>query len=306
MRGIGLLVALGVSLAAMPALARREATPPKPPQAAARSATPAAAAVPAAPPAARGARRAPAIAATPLPPPPPDPGTQCRQAILAAEHTHGLAPGLLLAIGRVESGRADPRGGGITPWPWTINAEGQGRYFETKADAVAAVQALQARGVQVIDVGCMQVNLFHHPRAFATLDEAFDPAANARYAGLFLKRLATLTGGDWERAAGFYHSATPERGDAYRQKVMAHWQGTAGPAAGFAAAAPAAPDGTRSFRVNGMQVRALALQGRPDLGGPALSPLLDPTPALRLTGQRIGGRPVYMVQVAQAPEPRRR
>ena len=35
----------------------------------------------------------------------------------------------------------------------------------------------------------MQVNLFYHPAAFATLDDAFDPLTNARYAGLFLAAL---------------------------------------------------------------------------------------------------------------------
>ena len=46
---------------------------------------------------------------------------------------------------------------------------------QTRQQAVAAVQALQARGVRSIDVGCLQVNLMYHPIAFASLDDAFDP-----------------------------------------------------------------------------------------------------------------------------------
>jgi len=61
------------------------------------------------------------------------------------------------------------------PWPWTINAEGQGPYFATRAEAISAVQRLQEQGVRSIDVGCMQVNLLHHPQAFATMEQAFDP-----------------------------------------------------------------------------------------------------------------------------------
>ena len=91
------------------------------------------------------------------------PGTLCRPAIAAAEQASAIPPQLLAAIGRVESGRRDPASGVMAPWPWTINAEGQGSFFDTKAQAIAAVQALQARGVQSIDVGCMQVNLMHHP-----------------------------------------------------------------------------------------------------------------------------------------------
>ena len=41
----------------------------------------------------------------------------------------------------------------------------------------------------------MQVNLMHHPNAFADLDEAFDPAANARYAVTFLSALYQQTQG---------------------------------------------------------------------------------------------------------------
>src|SRR3984957_12497003 len=94
------------------------------------------------------------------------PGEQCRVAIAAAERVHAVPPQLLASIGRVESGRRDPGTGSWGAWPWTINAEGQGSYFDTEAEAIKAVQALQARGVRSIDVGCMQVNLMHHPNAF--------------------------------------------------------------------------------------------------------------------------------------------
>ena len=85
---------------------------------------------------------------------------------------------LMQAIGLVESGRRDPKAAGVRPWPWTINAENVGSFYDTKEQAIAAVQALQARGVRSIDVGCMQVNLMHHADAFASLEEAFDPRAN--------------------------------------------------------------------------------------------------------------------------------
>lgn len=152
------------------------------------------------------------------------PGALCAPAIAAAEREHGVPPGLLGAIARVESGRSDPATGRTVAWPWTINAEGQGRYFATKTEAVAAAAALLARGVKLIDVGCMQVNLHHHPQAFPHLEAAFDPMINARYAGLFLRRLQAARG-DWVIATAHYHSATPEFGDVYRAKVMAVWTG---------------------------------------------------------------------------------
>jgi hypothetical protein len=150
-------------------------------------------------------------------------GHLCRAAITEAERGANLPRGLLQAIGRVESGRRDPETGHFAPWPWTINAEGEGKYFPTREAAIAHVRQLQARGVRIIDVGCMQVNLHHHPNAFASLEQAFDPLTNARYAARFLTE---LNGGrsDWRQAAGHYQSQTPERAGPYREKVLAAWE----------------------------------------------------------------------------------
>ena len=150
-------------------------------------------------------------------------GHLCRAAITEAERGANIPRGLLQAIGRVESGRRDPETGQFAPWPWTTNAEGEGKYFPTREAAIAHVRQLQARGVRIIDVGCMQVNLHHHPNAFASLEQAFDPLINARYAARFLTE---LNGGraDWRQAAGHYHSQTPERAGPYREKVLAAWE----------------------------------------------------------------------------------
>jgi len=149
-------------------------------------------------------------------------GQQCRAAIALAERVHAIPTALLAAIGDVESGRRDARTGRIDPWPWTVNAEGQGHFYPTEAAAIAAVQALQARGVRSIDVGCIQVNLLHHPHAFASLQLAFDPATNADFAARFLRRLHAQTQ-SWPQATAAYHSATPVLGQPYEQKVMQVW-----------------------------------------------------------------------------------
>jgi hypothetical protein len=151
---------------------------------------------------------------------PDSPGDACRQAIAAAAQAHAVPGPLLAAIGRVESGRRDPRMGAWLPWPWTVDADGQGAFYDTKAQAIAAVRALQAGGARSIDVGCMQVSLLHHPDAFASLDQAFDPAANANYAAGFLRRLYAQTN-DWDEAAAQYHSATPALAAEYKRKVLA-------------------------------------------------------------------------------------
>lgn len=149
------------------------------------------------------------------------PGEQCRAAIRAAERANSIPDQLMAAIGVVESGRRSADGK-VNPWPWSIDAEGTDFVYETKPEAIAAVRNLQAKGIRSIDVGCMQVNLMHHPNAFASLDQAFDPVENARYAARFLVELKTQTG-SWEKATAWYHSATPALGEPYQQKVMAQW-----------------------------------------------------------------------------------
>lgn len=147
-------------------------------------------------------------------------GLLCRSAIQQADTGSGAPANMLMGIGRVEAGRPDPVTGTVHPWPWTINAEGQGHFFDTKAQAITFARQLQQRGVRSMDVGCMQVNLMHHPNAFRDLEEAFDPPANARYAARFLKELRDKTG-SWETAAAWYHSADPKEGEPYRARVLA-------------------------------------------------------------------------------------
>lgn len=149
------------------------------------------------------------------------PPALCRSAIAAAERSYGIPDRLMQAIGVVESGRADERGG-VTAWPWTINVEGVGYVFESKQEAIAAVNEHRARGARSIDVGCMQVNLMHHGDAFGSLEQAFDPGANSRYAAGFLQKLLAQTG-SWPRAAAGYHSLTPDIGADYGRKVLAVW-----------------------------------------------------------------------------------
>ncbi len=167
---------------------------------------------------ARAAHPPPAV----VPAPPLTPPAMCEVAIASAEATAKLPDRVLTAIALRESGRVDPDTGRARPWPWTINFEGTGHFYASAQEAITAVQTIQASGGQSIDVGCMQVNLMHHPDAFASLEEAFDPAHNAAYAGRFLKSLFAALG-DWGSAIAGYHSRTPGIGEPYRDQVVATW-----------------------------------------------------------------------------------
>lgn len=212
----------------------------------------------------------------------------CRNAIAAAETARHVPDAFLSAIAKVESGRLIA--GMVVPWPWTINAEGAGSFFATKDDAIAAVQALQARGVRSIDVGCMQVNLQQHPEAFRSLDQAFDPGTNAQFAAGLLVSLFSQFG-SWPLAAAAYHSQTPTIGAAYQRQVLAAWAmpdrpaapktkgGTAqaGPPATaasaepkHAAAAASGPPGTAGAGAAFGRETGFIAAGPPRAGGPHL------------------------------------
>jgi len=214
-----------------------------------------------------------------------DPSLLCRAAIATTERNTRIPDAFLSAMGRVESGR--PENGAVTPWPWTVNAAGAGHFYASKAEAIAAVRAFLASGIRSLDVGCLQVNLFYHPDAFNSLDQAFDPAANAAYAAKMLLDLFAQTG-SWPRAAAAYHSQTPALGSAYLQRVLEAWAtpdrpGPAGPAkprahaaapvreaAATAAVAPvrAAPQAPSAAPpAFGFSRRFMLPQARPVVGG---------------------------------------
>ncbi len=145
----------------------------------------------------------------------------CLAAIATAEKSFALPDKLLGTIAKVESGRPVGSLTDIRPWPWTINADGEGQFYDTKAQAVAGAIAGFAHGVKRMDIGCMQVNLQAHPTAFTSLDQAFDPVANTSYAAKYLRALNAEAGGDWTVATGLYHSHTPALAASYRERVAA-------------------------------------------------------------------------------------
>ncbi len=153
-----------------------------------------------------------------------EPWAVCAAATDAAEAMRPDLPAHLLgALAKVESGRWHAASKARLAWPWTVMAEGRGRYLPSKAAAIAEVRDLQARGVSNIDVGCMQVNLHWHGKAFESLEQAFDPAYNVAYAAAFLLDLRASEN-SWTKAIGVYHSRTPKFSGPYRSKVFRHWR----------------------------------------------------------------------------------
>jgi hypothetical protein len=140
-------------------------------------------------------------------------------ALRQAERRYHLPPALLVSIARAESGRPIASLADIRPWPWTIDADGNGLFLDSKAAAIAWLRQ-QALHHRFVDVGCMQVDLQYHPDAFNTLEEALDPIANADYAArLLLDLYRGEAGRSWDVAVGLYHSHTSLLAAEYRDRV---------------------------------------------------------------------------------------
>jgi hypothetical protein len=150
--------------------------------------------------------------------------SQCGALFARHERLNAIPHHLLRAVAMTESGRASPDDGRIHPWPWAVNANGKGFYFDSKREAMAAVTSWMKKGVKSVDVGCMQVSMLYHGAAFDSMEKAFDPEANVAYAARFLRSHFDRTG-SWRRAVAAYHSQTPELGKQYAYRVVRHWYG---------------------------------------------------------------------------------
>lgn len=153
----------------------------------------------------------------------PDFSRTCAKAVHAAEIVNRLPRFLLHAVSLTESGRWNDKAQAAIAWPWTVNAGGKGKFFPTKAKALAEVKRLQSQGVRNIDVGCMQINLGYHGHVFQNVEEALEPINNVAYAATFLKGLRHKFG-SWAHAVGRYHTANwKARGKNYWRKVRTFW-----------------------------------------------------------------------------------
>lgn len=139
----------------------------------------------------------------------------CDHAALSAAKTTGVPVSVLHAITRTETGRSS--NGQTLPWPWTVNMEGKGVWFDTEDEARSYVFHHFKRGARSFDVGCFQINYKWHGQAFNSIDEMFDPQKNADYAAKFLLDLYSEHG-NWSDAAGAYHSRTPEYANRYKAR----------------------------------------------------------------------------------------
>lgn len=175
--------------------------------------------------------------------------TICDQAALQAAREFGVPENVLLAITRTETARYG------SPWPWTVNMEGDGHWFETRSAALSFAEQRHAGGSTSFDIGCFQINFRWHGEHFPSISAMFEPLDNARYAARFLTDLYGELG-TWDAAVGAYHSRTERYAARYIRIYHGH---------------------------------LADLGGRPDMPPPGTGPAQEPTPSNSYPLLQAGG-----------------
>lgn len=139
----------------------------------------------------------------------------CETVAIQAAKLTGVPISVLKAISLAETGRKFE--GAFRPWPWTVNMEGKGMWFDSRDQALRYATDHFERGARSFDVGCFQINYKWHHEAFTSIEQMFDPLANALYAADFLKSLYAEKG-SWGAAAGAYHSRNARYADGYQAR----------------------------------------------------------------------------------------
>lgn len=148
-----------------------------------------------------------------------DPMMICDRAAEHAAQVSDVPSDVLKAITRTETGRSQD--GRFGPWAWTVNMEGKGVWFDSPDAARTFVYKHFKRGARSFDVGCFQINYKWHHHEFSSIEEMFEPIANARYAARFLTKLRAELG-SWQKAVAAYHSRTPKHAQRYTKIYKKH------------------------------------------------------------------------------------
>jgi hypothetical protein len=200
-----------------------------------------------------------------------DPSVLCDAAIAKGARRGGVPVEVLHAVALTETGQH--RDGRMRAWPWAINREGKGSWFDSREEALAFAKASLAQGRTSFDVGCVQINYRWHGHAFPSLEAMFDPEWTATYAAQFLRTLYEERG-SWSAAAGAYHSLTPELAQKYAARFNQVLAGLAPGALTEAEAlvASAMPESRRSTRQERREAQRRDIAERIRAAGPPPPP----------------------------------
>ena len=190
----------------------------------------------------------------------------CLSEARRAEDQHGIPRGLLQSITRVEAGRKTVMDE-YMPWPWTLNDQGKGLFFDTKQAAVDYLQEAVSAGEHSVDAGCMQVNTKWHMDGFFELADMLDPVQNADYAASFLLDLYAAHQ-SWDGAVKHYHSSDPAKHVQYHARVLGELETYLAAHNALLEAADPVVDGADSP----LAVNAASLTAEPEYGSAEYAP----------------------------------
>ena len=147
--------------------------------------------------------------------------SKCEDVIQNIENITDIPSGLLLGIGKAESGRI-LKNNEMVIWPWTINHAGKSLFFDNKIQMKSYLLKHTEKGDNNLDVGCMQINLKWHKQNFKDIKDMLAIEPNISYAASFLIQLKNKHG-SWEKAIKHYHSSDPIKNKPYLNKVLSFW-----------------------------------------------------------------------------------
>jgi soluble lytic murein transglycosylase-like protein len=118
------------------------------------------------------------------------------------EKQYHIPPHLSYAIALAESGRT--KEGRLIPWPWTLNVEGKGHYFNSRREAEKFIDKTLKSGKN-FDGGYMQQSWRWQKHRYQHPYETLDPRIN------IVRGIETLLEwyqktGSWVEAIGHYHA----------------------------------------------------------------------------------------------------
>lgn len=142
---------------------------------------------------------------------------------VATAEVQGIPPTLFYAIAIQESGQYDQEKGKLRPWPWSLNVAGKAYYYDSMETAWDALNSFVNEQPPHIGIGLVQVTWPFNQHLLLDPYTALEPSINLSIGAQILRACFDRLG-DWWLAVGCYHSPTPARAVAYRERVRRHWQ----------------------------------------------------------------------------------
>ncbi|MDX2049724.1 MAG: transglycosylase SLT domain-containing protein [Rickettsiaceae bacterium] len=145
--------------------------------------------------------------------------SKCIMHFAKYEKQYDIPKDLLYSISLRETGKKHTEANKTIVWPWTLNIDGKGYYFNNKFEAIKFAKKAISEGVKNIDVGCMQINMKYHKNNFRSLAHAIEPKFNIAFGAKFLRDQYDRLG-SWKQAVAAYHSSDAEKGSKYLSGVL--------------------------------------------------------------------------------------